>query len=100
MMEEVSSVSPWYKRERVGLTWLLSKEETHELPARDKEPENFVILLNFCNSLYSLCCMPRHPPHHGQSELSGSPFQWSQRAALGKSSASAFLLSSQAFLTW
>lgn len=54
MMEEVSSVSLRYKRRRVGVIRILSKEENHELPTRNKGPENFVILFNFCNSLCSL----------------------------------------------
>lgn len=43
-----------YKRRRVGVIRILSKEENRELPTRNKGPENVVILFNFYNSLCSL----------------------------------------------
>lgn len=61
MMEKVSSVSFWYKRRRVKLIWILSKEEAHALLTRDKGPEDFVILFSLCN--YYVPMLWGGPPH-------------------------------------
>lgn len=47
MMEGVSSVSPWYKRERVGLTWIVSKEKNHELPIRTRDQRTLSFSFTF-----------------------------------------------------
>lgn len=50
MTDEVSPAGLRYKRRRGRVSWILSREENHGLPTRNKGPESFVALFNLGNS--------------------------------------------------